>query len=156
MNDMEDAEDIVQETFYRIWKNRIELDENKSIQSYLFTSIRNSCLNILQHKKTENQYARLMATVYLNNLDEVSPHESLVAEDIEKDFHNALEKLPSQCRKIFELNRLDGLKYHEIAEKLNISTKTVETQMSRALVKIRLQLKDHLTTPYFLLLTLWV
>jgi RNA polymerase sigma-19 factor, ECF subfamily len=151
---MEDAEDIVQETFYKIWKNKNELDENKSIQSYLFTSVRNSCLNILLHKKTENQYARLMACVYLDNRNEINPHESLVAGDIEKDFQTALESLPSQCRKIFELNRLDGLKYQEIAERLNISIKTVETQMSRALVKIRFRLKEHLSTLYLLLLLL--
>jgi RNA polymerase sigma-70 factor (ECF subfamily) len=92
-----------------------------------------------------------MSLVYLNTKSELTPHETLVAEDIERDFKQALEELPVQCRKIFELSRFDGYKYQEIAEKLNISIKTVETQMSRALFKIRTQLKDHLISFTFVI-----
>jgi RNA polymerase sigma-70 factor (ECF subfamily) len=144
LNNMPDAEDIAQETFLKLYKNKEELDENKSIQSYLFTCVRNGCLNLLEHRKTVGRYERIMALVYLDHDPSITPHESLVVGDIEKEFNSALDRLPSQCRKIFELSRFEGFKYHEIATQLNISVKTVETQMSRALFKIRSELKDHL------------
>lgn len=145
-NSPDDSEDIVQEVFLKIWNRRSELDENKSIQTYLFVSTRNSCLNWLKHRKTEDAYARIMAIVYSDSSTMVTPHESLIADDIEKDFRQVLDELPVQCRRVFELNRFEGLKYHEIAARLNISIKTVETQMSRALVKMRFQLKKHIAT----------
>jgi RNA polymerase sigma-70 factor (ECF subfamily) len=154
INSKEDAEDIVQEVFLKLWNNREELDENKCIKTYLFVCTRNSCLNWLRHLKTRNDYARVMAMVYESEADNLSPHESLIARDIEDDLCSALNDLPKQCRRIFELSRFEGLKYHEIAAKLNISIKTVETQMSRALVKLRFQLKKHSATIHNLLLAL--
>jgi RNA polymerase sigma-70 factor (ECF subfamily) len=154
VNNKEDAEDIVQEVFLKLWNNRAELDENKCIKTYLFVCTRNSCLNWLRHVKIRDDYARVMAMVYDPHAGNLSPHESLIARDIEADLSTALNDLPKQCRKIFELSRFDGLKYHEIAAKLNISIKTVETQMSRALVRVRFQLKKHSATIHNLLLGL--
>jgi RNA polymerase sigma-70 factor (ECF subfamily) len=151
INSKEDAEDIVQEVFLKLWNSRGDLDENKSIKTYLYVCTKHSCLNWLKHTKVRSDYARVMAVVYESSSDELSPHESLVVNDIESDLSIALDELPTQCRKIFELSRFEGLKYHEIASRLNISIKTVETQMSRALVKIRFQLKKHSTTPHTLL-----
>jgi RNA polymerase sigma-70 factor (ECF subfamily) len=149
INSLDDAEDIVQDIFCKIWVNRNELDENKAIQTYLFVSTRNSCFNWLKHKKTENAYARIMSMVYLETSTDITPHETLIANDIETDFYSVLNELPAQCRTVFELNRFEGLKYHEIATRLNISIKTVETQMSRALAKIRFHLKRHVTATHF-------
>ena len=154
INSKEDAEDIIQEVFLKLWNSRSDLDENRSIKTYLYVCTKNSCLNWLKHTKVRSDYARVMATVYESSSAELSPHESLIANDIENDLSIALNELPTQCRKIFELSRFEGLKYHEIASQLNISIKTVETQMSRALVKVRLQLKKHSTTLHTLLLWL--
>lgn len=154
VNSINDAEDITQEIFLKLWKNRDQLDESKSIETYLFVCTRNSCFNLLKHKRTECDYARLMALVYLDDTSAITPHESLIADDIEKDLYKGLDLLPEQCRKIFELNRFHGLKYHEIASRLNISIKTVETQMSRALIKLRFQLKRHTVSIHILLLYL--
>jgi RNA polymerase sigma-70 factor (ECF subfamily) len=143
INSKADSEDIVQEVFLKLWSVRAELDEHKSIENYLFVATRNSCLNWLKHLKIKDDHARVMALVYENYPIEITPYESMVARNIEDDLRVALNELPTQCRRIFELNRFEGLKYHEIASKLNISIKTVETQMSRALTKVRFQLKKH-------------
>jgi RNA polymerase sigma-70 factor, ECF subfamily len=153
LNNMDEAEEIVQEVFLRIWKNRAYLDEKQSVNAYLFAAVKNNCFNLLQHWKVENKYARLLHYVYQSSSEEISSHESFIAKELEKDFLKALEQLPPECRKIFELSRMEGLKYHEIAERLNISIKTVETQMMRALQKIRVQLKEYLVILIILSIT---
>jgi len=145
LGDIDEAEEVVQEVFVRIWNNREQLDERKSVQAYLFTAVKNNCFNLLEHWKVKDKYTHLLARVYATAPEQSSSHETFVAEELEKDFHRALEQLPPECRKVFELSRLEGLKYQEIATRLNISIKTVEVQMSRALQKIRFQLREYLT-----------
>jgi len=145
LNDSDDAEEVVQDVFCSIWKNREYLDEHKSINNYLFTATKNRCLNLLSSKKSASKYAEVMRFLYVQeSADHVNSYHALLAKDLEKDFNSALENLPSECRKVFELSRIEGLKYQEIAYKLNISIKTVEAQMSRALSKLRLELKEHI------------
>ena len=140
-----DAEEIVQELFFTIWNHRERLDENKSLYSYLFKSTKNSCLNFLESKKHKTKYDDLMRFLYIQeSSDNVNSYHVLLASELEKDFNKALERLPHECRKVFELSRIEGLKYQQIADKLNVSIKTVETQMSRALAKLRLQLREHI------------
>jgi RNA polymerase sigma-70 factor (ECF subfamily) len=81
----------------------------------------------------------------LQSTENNNAFQQLVANDLEKDLTIALAHLPKECKKIFELSRLEGLKYQEIADRLNISIKTVETQMSRALTRLRLELKEYIT-----------
>jgi RNA polymerase sigma-70 factor (ECF subfamily) len=144
LHDLDEAEEVVQEVFYKVWKNRKNLDEKQSVKCYLFTSVKNNCFSVLEHQKVKNKYSALLEYIYLTSEHQASTHDSLIANELEKDFSQALEKLPPDCRKIFELSRFEGLKYQEIADRLDISIKTVETQMSRALYKIRIQLKDYL------------
>ena len=75
--------------------------------------------------------------------DNNNAHQSLLAKDLEESINVAVDHLPSECKKIFKLSRFEGLKYHEIAQQLNISLKTVETQMSRALSKLRIELREY-------------
>ena len=151
LQDSNDAEEIVQEIFYTVWKHRDRLDENKSLYHYLFTSVKNRSLNFLETKKSRSKHSELMRYLYIQEAtDGDSSYHALLAKELEKDFNQALEYLPQECRRIFELSRFEGLKYQEIAVKLNISIKTVETQMSRALSKLRLQLIDHLTVVIFI------
>jgi RNA polymerase sigma-70 factor (ECF subfamily) len=145
LQDANDSEEIVQELFYTLWKHRSRLDENKSLTHYLFTSTKNSCLNFLKSKQSRSKYSDMMRFLYVQELsDSVNSYHVLLAKELEKDFDIALNHLPQECRKVFELSRFEGLKYQEIATKLNISIKTVETQMSRALSKLRVQLREHL------------
>jgi RNA polymerase sigma-70 factor (ECF subfamily) len=150
LSDIDEAEEIVQEVFFKLWKNRKDIDEDESLKGYLFTAVKNSCFHFLEHKKVKDKYSTLLQHIYKSSWEENSTYEIVVASELEKEFDKALKQLPSQCRKIFELSRLEGLKYAEIASQLNISQKTVETQMSRALQKIKLQLKDYILILIFL------
>jgi RNA polymerase sigma-70 factor, ECF subfamily len=144
LHDVYDSEEVVQEVFYAVWKNRARLDETQSLKSYLFKAVKNSCFNMLEHDRVRDRYAEILLSMYAERDRGLEWQDPLIVSELEKDFSQALKTLPPDCRRIFELSRLEGMTYHQIAEQLNISIKTVETQMSRALSKIRVQLKDYL------------
>jgi RNA polymerase sigma-70 factor (ECF subfamily) len=145
MHDHDDSKEIVQDVFVSLWNHRGSLDESKSLDAYLFTSVKNKCLNLLKSKALQNRRAALMLRVYNEEFTIVdNSHQILLANELQTAFDKALNTLPDECRRVFELSRMEGLRYHEIASRLNISIKTVETQMYRALSKLRLELRHHL------------
>ena len=96
-------------------------------------------------RKSKSKHAALLWYLYKRKQTESNDaYQQLVASDLEKGLNVALDHLPKECKRIFELSRFEGLKYQEIALRLNISIKTVETQMSRALTKLRLELREHI------------
>jgi RNA polymerase sigma-70 factor (ECF subfamily) len=143
LNDPEEAREIVQNVFVKIWEGRDEIDPEDSLKSYLFKIAQNLSLNKLRRKKVESRYNELYKLVYIEH-QEFSAHESLLARELEEHIAQSIVKLPSECRKVFELSRIEGLKYREIADTLNISIKTVEAQMSKALRSLRIELSDYL------------
>lgn len=136
IRDADDAEEIVQNNFVKIWEKREQLNIKTSIKSYLFSAIKNACLNKIKHEKVKAEYAVEYKHTTSQIEDEVE-EKSSVAEKIEI----ALNKLPERCREVFVLSRYEGLKYQEIADSLEISVKTVENQMSKALKILRVELK---------------
>jgi RNA polymerase sigma-70 factor (ECF subfamily) len=144
LNDPEEAKEIVQDVFSKIWEGREEIDPEDSLKSYVFKIAQNLSINKLRRKKVETSYTEIYKLVYIEHL-EYSVHESLLAKELEENITQAINKLPAQCCKIFELSRVEGLKYREIADTLHISVKTVEAQMSKALNSLRLELSDYLT-----------
>jgi RNA polymerase sigma-70 factor (ECF subfamily) len=154
--EQEDAENIIQDVFLLLWEKRVELQIHISLTAYLFTLTKNRCIDHLRQKTKieqgkkqlqENYFLELKMKLYsLEALDQ-----SIISDDhIEKIITNAIDSLPSKCRKIFILNKMEGKKYREIAEELNISVNTVENQMSIALRKLREKLQNYL--PVFILL----
>jgi len=143
LKDADQAHEIVQETFVKIWEGREDIDPENCLQSYLFKIAQNLSLNRLKRIKTESRYLEIYKYVYIEHSD-YSASESLFTRELEDGIAGALEKLPDGCRKIFELSRNEGLKYREIAEILQISVKTVETQMSKALRIMRTELHEYL------------
>ena len=144
LQNIDDAEEVVQEIFLAVWKNRERLDEHQSFKAYLFTAVRNRCLNVLETKRSHSRQAELLWFLYAQDTGTgANAYHTLLTQDLERDLNAALEQLPKECKKIFELSRFEGLKYREIAQRLNISIKTVETQMSRALGRLRLELREH-------------
>ncbi len=149
--DLDTAREIVQDVFVHIWEKRTSLPAEISLKTYLFTSVRNKCLDYLKHLNVENEFKKERIKKVLepgnstfNSIDH--PLDGLITKELENTIKNAIENLPEKCREIFELSRFKGLKYHEIAEKLNISVKTVETQMSRALESLRKKLDNYILT----------
>jgi RNA polymerase sigma-70 factor (ECF subfamily) len=143
LNDPEEAQEIVQNMFVKIWEGRDEIDPENSLKSYVFKIVQNLSLNKLRRKKIESRYTEIYKLVYIEQ-QEISAHESLLARELEEHITHSIGKLPSECRKVFELSRVEGLKYREIADTLNISVKTVEAQMSKALRSLRIELSDYL------------
>jgi RNA polymerase sigma-70 factor, ECF subfamily len=138
--DMDDAEDVVQQTFVKLWEQRANLSITWSVKAYLYKTVHNTCLNRLRALKTREQYKQ-RNMLELEREHAPSPYaETELRERLQK----ALAELPTQCRQIFELSRFEELKYREIAEHLNISIKTVETQMGKALRIMRTHLADYL------------
>ncbi len=152
LDDPEEAQEVVQDMFVKIWTDREEIDPENSLKSYVYKIVQNLSINRLRRKKVESKYTEIYRLVYIDN-HEFSAHESLLARELEAHIIHSIKKLPSECRKIFELSRSEGLKYREIAETLNISVKTVETQMSKALRSLRLELTDYISLILIILIS---
>ena len=132
--DRETAEDVVQNVFLALWRNRETIKIDTDIKSYLFTATRNQALNILRHAKTA-QAAEEAIRLTIRGSEQ--PVDRVEYEQVRDRIEKAVNSLPEQSRRIFLMSRLDGLTYSQIANVLGISVKTVETLMGRALKHIR-------------------
>lgn len=139
----ETCEDLVQDTFFKIWKNRKNIDIISSVRNLLITSVRNSCIDYIRKKELEESYRHHQNLYGITEGDFSNELHSVF--ELKELIDKAMEKLPVTIREVFELNRYEGLTYSEIALKYNISVKSVEAYMSKALKILRLQLKDYLT-----------
>ncbi|MFV0272003.1 MAG: RNA polymerase sigma-70 factor [Macellibacteroides fermentans] len=152
----EEAENIVQDIFLMLWEKRDVLRVDVSLTAYLFTLVKNKCIDFLRHRMVEQMYSENIQHEYNEELNvklfalESFDHNFSSEEDIEILLRNAIDKLPERCRLIFIKSRIEGKKYKEIAEELNLSVNTVEGQISIALKKLREELKDYLPLLFFL------
>lgn len=152
----EDAENIVQDVFVELWENKKLLNMHMNLIAYLFTTIKNKCLNHLRHKLVVQDTASKLQEEYTislrMNLDslEVFDNNLFSDHDIEKIISRALDALPEKCRAIFIMSKIEGKKHNEIAQELNISINTVGSQIGIAYKKLRTELKDYLPILLFL------
>jgi RNA polymerase sigma-70 factor (ECF subfamily) len=142
VQDRDEAEEIVQSTFLSVWEKRENLTIHTGVKPYLYAMVRNAALNVIKHEKIKQQHASVALAVAEKSIESVT--HTVMASELEDRIYRALNKLPEQCRLVFKLSRFEELKYAEIAEQLNISVKTVENQMGKALKIMREQLKDYL------------
>ncbi len=140
VKDTDAAREIVQNLFVKVWEKRNELDMDSPMKSYLFTATHRSCLNHLRDLK---KFDREKQPGLGPDTPQYSMHDDPgEAEEVRLRVHKALQALPEKCREVFLFSRFEDMGYKEIAWKLNISVKTVETHMSKALMILREDLKD--------------
>jgi len=146
VNDQDTAEEMVQDFFYHYWKNRESIEIKVSLKAYLFSSVKNFSFKFLEKQQVRRRYAeRILAQT--NEVETITFADELNARELQKKIDAALETLPERCRKVFKMNRVQGLKYQEIAQALSVSVKTVEADMTRALKVLRKSLADYHKEP---------
>lgn len=148
----EDAENIVQDVFLSLWERKQEIVISYTLVTYLFTLVKNRCLNFLRHKLIEEEFNSQMKEELRFKLDalESMDYSYQSEKELQEVIRRALDSLPERCREVFIKSRIEGLKYKEISEELGISVNTVENQMVTALKKLRVELKDYLPLLLFL------
>ena len=141
-HEIDSAEEIVQDTFAKIWEEHDTININVSIKSYLLKSVYNKSIDWLRHEKVKQKYS---LEVFTNPIEyECNTDDYLINSEIEGLIKVALDKLPPDYSQAYRMSRYEGLKYHEIAEKLNVSVRTVEVRIGKALSSLREGLHDYL------------
>lgn len=139
LGDEDDAREVVQQVFINLWERRSEIDLSTSLKSYMFSAVNNRSLNEIRDRK---KFSSEEVPERAENWDISAELESM---ELEERIRGAIAGLPERCRVIFELNRFEGLSYGDIAKQLDISVKTVENQMSKALKILREKLANYLS-----------
>lgn len=143
LKDEADAEEAVQQVFFKLWERAEHLSFSGSVAAYLYRAVHNQCLNQLKHQKVKANHQLHVA--YSMKNESVNGPAKMISKELEQKIREALNELPEQCRTVFQLSRFEDMKYREIADQLDISIKTVENQMGKALKQLRLKLVDFLT-----------
>jgi len=141
------CEDIVQNIFLRLWGNRKNISIETSLKSFLLKSVQNACLDELRHKKiirTHETYTKTFGTTF-----DVDTVDYVLYSDLHNHLLHSLDELPHTYREVFEMNRFEGLTYKEIAIKLDVSERTVEVRIGKALALLRRYLKEFLSVLVF-------
>jgi RNA polymerase sigma-70 factor (ECF subfamily) len=137
----EEAENLIQDVYLNLWENRYKVEKDLSIKSYLFTIAYNSAITIIRKKARESKFVE-----YLKTLQEISEEPVNIAfeyDELTNKLEEIIKVLPQRQKEVYLLHRVEGLKYNEIAERLNISMNTIENHMSRALKTIRKKLSNY-------------
>lgn len=147
LEDDDEAKGVVQEAFVKLWEIRNELDSDSNLRNFLFTLVKNNCLNILKRRQIlirHHEKIRWMEMHYqyesLNRLGD----DYLEFSELKEKIDQAIRNLPEHCRVVFEMSRFEDLKNREIAEKLGVTQKTIEAHLTKALKILRKELKDYL------------
>ena len=141
VHDQDAAEELAQDVMVQMWNRRHVVDVDTPLKAYLLRAVRNRALNHLRHLKVRRESEPDVEATYNEPLSADMP---VAGTELAAAAKVAVTQLPPRCREIFELSRVDGLKYAEIAEALDISQKTVEAQMGKALKILRERLAEWL------------
>lgn len=133
------AEEVVSDVFVKLWKNRENIEVHTSFEAYMYRAVRNQALDYLKLRSYRNRERDSLESVQwtLAHADHHTPVEEIIFNEFYERIEGYICALPRQCQLIFRLSREEGLRYREIADRLKISVKTVETQMGRALKTLR-------------------
>lgn len=160
LNNQENAKEVIQDVFLKLWDNRNQLAENTNLNAYLFTLTRNRCIDLLRRERLSIQFRNDKQEEYRRlseNFDALSDPvlDEIFAREVQEEVNRAINVLPEQCRKIFILSRTNGFKNREISEMLNLSEKTIESHLTKAIKTIRQVLEQKFpgTLNLFLILS---
>jgi RNA polymerase sigma-70 factor (ECF subfamily) len=148
--DFEQAKDVVQEVFIKIWNSSGAININTSLKSFLYKTVHNACIDYLRKEKSRTtlksiSYDDLQFRLKVFDIQEnESFFDTMFSDELELELRREIEQLPPQCKEIFILNRYGQLSYNDISEKLGISLSTVKTQMGRAMQKLMKVMLKHL------------
>lgn len=142
VKDKQESIDIVQDVFLTIWKNRALWEPKGSTKSYLFKAVKNTALDYIKHQKVVRDWQKCNIETEKIKHKVEQPSFQMREADFSSSIDRAIEELPEQQKMVFLMSRKQGLTYSEIADILDISTKTVETHMGRALKKLRILLQE--------------
>ncbi|MGQ8338938.1 RNA polymerase sigma-70 factor [Sunxiuqinia sp. A32] len=137
------AEEAVSDVFFRVWLNRTSLEENINIKAYLFKATYNTSLNYLDERNRKKAISMEDIEVDLG-VDRICPETDLITKELKGTIESAIESLPPRCKLIYQMAKVEEMKYKEIAELLNISVKTIDHQLSIAIKKIGLVIQNYL------------
>lgn len=136
VGDSDEAEEVVQELFYTLWKNRQSLPKLYSLKSYLYQAAKNESLQYVEHQHVEKRYREAVKKKVVDRHD-ADPQRQMELDELDELINRSFTLLSEREHQIFCMHRFDGYKYSEIAAALNISVKTVEADMTRALKRMR-------------------
>lgn len=139
VNSTDLAREIVQDFFVRLYEKRETLTIDTSVKSYLYRSVYNCCINYINQRNIQDKHLK---NIDQEKVDEDNLENEINRIELQQRIFEVIETLPAKCRRIFKMNRLEGLRNEEIAKKLNLSKRTVETQISKALKILRNKLSD--------------
>jgi len=142
LRDLDSSEEVVQDLYYNLWRNRAKMEFHVSVKSYLYKAVSNNCTMLIRKKGRRSAIEADLASQHQGSNAE--PAELLEVKEIREVVNKTLEELPEKPAQIFRMSRYEGLKYREIAEKLSISIKTVEANMGKALKIFRKNLQEYI------------
>ena len=148
MGDKDLAKSLTQDAFVKLWLNRGKIESINGIRSFLYTSAKTDCLNSIRHQKVISNYHDHQLQIKEGELNreilESFDFDQLELNELEKMINQSIRELPEKCRLVFMLSRFEGKKNSEIAAELDISIKSVEANMTRALKSLRVKLAEYL------------
>jgi len=145
-----DAEDIVKDTYVKLWQKHTDFETAQNIKAFLYISVRNACLNFLRHIQVKESSRKELMYLEENKGEELVLNQMIRAE-LMQEIYTEIEKLPEKRRQVFKLSYLDGLKNDEIAVQMNISIHTVKEHKGKALQFLRMRFSDRQIVLFILL-----
>lgn len=139
--DFDDGQEIVQDVMVWFWENRNMQVIESSLRNYLFKAVKNRCLTLINRNELKQH---IVNTLYDNLQSHYEDPDFYVVEELARNIEAALSRLPESYREAFEMNRFHNMTYQEIAQKLNVSSKTIDYRIQQALKLLRVELKDYL------------
>lgn len=153
LGDEDEAKDLVQDVFVQTWNNFEQLNDRENLAPYLFTLLKNRCLNVIKHQSVKLKYQYHQAFFESEELYNISFEEQGEFVSMQKQIHDAVEdliqKMPSKCGEVFRLKWVEGLKHREIAERLSISVTMVDKHLSKGMEIAKKNLHPYI---FFLLI----